>query len=78
MASLSSELGISTVSYQWPTIPVIDLTSSLLTVWPMRSYCTRLEDSGGTSTEYCGPLVQVYIISVLGYASEGGEGKDLD
>lgn len=39
--------------------PVMDLMVSLETVWPMRSYWTRLEDSGGTSTECCGPLVQV-------------------
>lgn len=39
--------------------PVMDLIVSLETVWPMRSYWTRLEDSGGTSTECSGPLVQV-------------------
>lgn len=41
------------------SIPVFDFNLSLDTVCPMRSYCSRLELSWGTSTENNGPFFHV-------------------
>lgn len=46
-------------------LPVFDLKISLDNVCPTRSYCRRLMDSLGQSTESTGPFLQVYLISLL-------------
>lgn len=53
-------------------LPVFDLNISLDKVCPTRSYCRRLIDSLGQSTEAIGPFLQVNIISLLVYASKTG------
>jgi len=49
---------------------VFDLKTSLDSDWPTRSYCSRLMDSLGQSTDAMGPFLQVNTISRLVYASK--------
>lgn len=62
--------------WESPRSPVLDFSLSLDTVWPTRSYCSRLDDSCGTSTDDSGPFFHVYTISLMGYAS-GRDGEEL-
>lgn len=57
-------------SWQWVTLPVFDLNISLDSVCPTRSYCRRLIDSLGHSTDATGPFLHVNMISLLVYASK--------
>lgn len=54
----------------WWTLPVFNFIISLDKVCPTRSYCRRLIDSFGHSTEAVSPFLQVKIISLLVYASK--------
>lgn len=57
--------------YSWQSgLPVFDLNTSLDKTCPTRSYCRRLMDSLGHSTEATGPFLHVNMISLFVYASK--------
>lgn len=65
-SSTKLDTGSTNVRRKRLSSPVLDLSLSLDTVCPMRSYCSRLDDSCGTSTDDRGPFFHVYTISLMG------------